>query len=124
MRFVAVGVGGAIVLFALTFAFHKAGAAPIWGYAAAYALAFVFSYTLQRGWTFGAQHRHREAFPRYLALQVICAGVSALTGQALTSWTTLQPVVTSGICTILASALSFFGASFWVFSPRRMRAQG
>jgi putative flippase GtrA len=119
-RFVMVGVSGAVVLFALTYAFERAGAAPIWGYALAYAIAFFFSYTLQRAWTFGARHKHNEAFPRYLVLQLFCAGTSAVTGQALTSWTVCPPILISAICTVLASALSFFGASFWVFSSRRL----
>jgi putative flippase GtrA len=117
-RFVAVGVAGAVVLFGLTYAFERAGAAPIWGYAVAYAIAFVFSYSLQRGWTFGARHRHNDALPRYLILQLACAMTSAVVGQGLTNWTALQPVLISGFCTVLASAMSFFGARYWVFSAR------
>ena len=121
LRFVAVGVGGAVVLFAATYAFQRAGAAPIWGYALAYAIAFVFSYSLQRAWTFGARHSHNEAFPRYLVLQLGCATASALTGQALTNWTACPPILISAISTVIASALSFLGASLWVFSARRVR---
>jgi putative flippase GtrA len=121
LRFVTVGVGGAVVLFAATYGFQRAGAAPIWGYALAYLIAFVFSYSLQRAWTFGARHSHNEALPRYLLLQLVCAGASALTGQALTNWTSCPPILISACSTVLASALSFLGASFWVFSARRVR---
>src|SRR5260370_15200141 len=88
-KFVVAGGSTAALFLVLCYVFAKSGAPPFLASIAAYALAFGIGYALQRGWTFNAQHRHQEAFPRYLALQAGCGlfsgGVSqvAVTGFGL-----------------------------------------
>src|SRR4051795_10266983 len=85
IRFFVTGGGAAALFFALSVAFVTAGAPPFWGSLAAYAIAFLASYLLQRGWTFRGLHRHRHALPRYLILQLGCALSSAAAAQAVVS---------------------------------------
>ncbi|TGP47001.1 GtrA family protein, partial [bacterium M00.F.Ca.ET.229.01.1.1] len=77
-RFLVVGVGAALLLFVLSWLLVSLGLSPFVGSAAAYAIAFVVAYSAQRGWTFGGEHDHATALPRYLTLQLGCAVFSGL----------------------------------------------
>ena len=75
LRFVCVGVGVAALFMLLTYALVSGGAPPFWASVLAYVICFVLAYLLQRFWTFEAKHPHREALPRYFALQGRVRGV-------------------------------------------------
>ncbi|WP_245455294.1 MULTISPECIES: GtrA family protein [unclassified Mesorhizobium] len=117
-RFLVVGVGAALLLFVLSWLLVSLGLSPFAGSAVAYAIAFIVAYSAQRGWTFGAEHDHATALPRYLALQAACAAFSGLVSHVAVTRFGLSPVAMSALTTVAASALSYIVSSAWVFPAR------
>ena len=122
LRFVCVGVGGAAFLMLLTYALVSGGAPPFWASVLAYAICFVLAYLLQRFWTFEAKHPHREALPRYLALQGACAVFSGLFTQAAVDHFGTSHLVAAGLSAFTAGVLSYVGSMLFVFPARRQSA--
>lgn len=114
-KFVVAGGGTAGLFLVLCYVFAKGGLPPFLASVGAYALAFGIGYTLQRGWTFNAQHRHRDAFPRYLALQVGCGLFSGVVSQIAVAGFGLSPLAMSLATTLIAGGVSFVLSRFWVF---------
>jgi putative flippase GtrA len=122
LRFVIVGVGAAVLLFFLSWLFVAGGMSPFAGSALAYAFSFVAAYSAQRNWTFGGNHGHGHALPRYFMLQAGCAFSSGLIAQAAVAGFGASPLIMSGLTVIGASAASYIGSVLWVFpQPRRAR---
>ncbi|RUW65120.1 MULTISPECIES: GtrA family protein [unclassified Mesorhizobium] len=117
-RFLVVGVGAALLLFVLSWLLVSLGLSPFVGSAAAYAIAFVVAYSAQRGWTFGGEHDHATALPRYLALQLGCAVFSGLVSHVAVARFGLSPLAMSALTTVATSALSYVASSLWVFPAR------
>ncbi|WP_245420307.1 MULTISPECIES: GtrA family protein [unclassified Mesorhizobium] len=117
-RFLTVGVGAALLLFALSWLLVSLGLSPFTGSVAAYAVSFVVAYSAQRSWTFGGQHDHAEAMPRYLALQVGCAAFSGLVSHVAVTDLAMSPLSMSALTTVAASAVSYVLSSVWVFPAR------
>lgn len=115
VRFLIVG-GSANAAYALsTYVFLAAGVVPFLASAIAWTIAFAAAYLLQRGWTFSGQHRHGEAFPRYLIAQVACCIMVALAAQtAAWIWRPTHLAISIG-STIFSGALSYFVSLHWVF---------
>lgn len=118
LRFVIVGVGAAVLFFALAFCFARLGMQPFLSSAIAYLIAFVMAYTAQRGWTFHGEQDHRTAFPRYLTLQLGCSAFSGLVSQIAVSGFGATPFAMSLVATLLTSAVSYMLSSRWVFAKR------
>lgn len=116
VRFVIVGGGAAGLLIGLTFLFLRLGMAPFAGGATAYAIAFVVAYTLQRAWTFDGAGRHARTLPRYLAVQLVCAGVAGGMSHLLTQVAHAPDLLSATVSTIASSACSFVASSRWVFA--------
>lgn len=114
-RFVTVGAGAALLLFLLVWLFARLGLPPFWGAALAYAVAFAVAYTAQRNWTFGGGHRHAEALPRYLAVQLGCGLLSGVVGHLSVELFSLPPAAMSAAVTLAASAASYVLTSRWAF---------
>jgi putative flippase GtrA len=119
LRFACVGVGVAGFFMFLTYVLVSGGAAPFWASVLAYVVCFVVAYLLQRFWTFEAKHPHREALPRYLALQVGCAVFSGLVPQVAIDHFGATRVVAVGLAAITASLLSYVGSTLFVFPNAR-----
>ncbi|RUW26598.1 GtrA family protein [Mesorhizobium sp. M4B.F.Ca.ET.215.01.1.1] len=117
-RFLVVGVGAALLLFVLSWLLVSLGLSPFVGSAAAYAIAFVVAYSAQRGWTFGGEHDHATALPRYLTLQLGCAVFSGLVSHVAVARFGLSPLAMSALTTVATSALSYVASSLWVFPAR------
>jgi len=117
-RFITVGAGAALLLFALTWLFATLGLPPFAGSVLAYAIAFAVAYSAQRAWTFGARHGHGHALPRYFAVQLACALVSGLAAHIAVTRLGMQPLAMSATTTIAASAASYLLSLFWVFPDR------
>jgi len=77
------------------------------------------AYSAQRGWTFGAEHDHASALPRYFTLQAGCAAFSGLVSHVAVTRFGLSPVAMSALATVAASAASYIVSSRWVFPARR-----
>lgn len=116
LRLIIVGTSAAGVFFALSYIFIAAGGPPFLSSIVAYGIAFVFAYTAQQRWTFGGQHAHGRAFPRYLAAQAFCALLSGLVSQTSASVFGAPPFVISASAMLAGSAASFLLVRFWVFS--------
>ncbi|MFA6032343.1 MAG: GtrA family protein [Myxococcota bacterium] len=115
IRFAVVGIGAALLFFALSWALVSAGLPPFVGSVIAYVLAFVVAYSAQRGWTFQGRHDHAHALPRYLATQLVCAAFAGLSAHVAVSIFSASPLVMSAITTVAASAVSYVLSSVWVF---------
>lgn len=118
-RFVIVGVGAALLLFGLSYAFVRLGMSPFAGSTLAYAIAFVVAYCAQKSWTFQSRERHMTTLPRYFVLQAGCAITSGITAHTAVTVFGASPIVMSAVTTIVASAVSFVLSSIWVFAPAR-----
>lgn len=119
LRFVCVGVGVAAFFMFLTYALVSGGAPPFWSSVSAYVICFVVAYLLQRFWTFEAKHPHREALPKYLALQVACAVLSGLVPQVAIDHFGATHLVAAGLAALTAGVLSYVGSTIFVFSNAR-----
>lgn len=117
LRFLASGGISTATNFVGAYALLQAGVAAWIANLAAYAVAFAVGYTLQRAWTFEGRHRHGEALPRYLALQVSVAAITALVGHVGALLHMPNLVIALG-STGVSGVLCFLGTSLWVF-PRR-----
>lgn len=117
-RFLVVGVGAAGLLFVLNFILVVMGLAPFIASVLAYAMAFAAAYTAQRGWTFGGQHGHGHALPRYFILQAGCAAFSGVVSHVAVARFGMSPLAMSAVTTVAASAVSFVLSSTWVFPER------
>lgn len=119
LKFVMSGASTALLFLVLCFAFTKAGADPFAASLAAYALAFVVGYALQRWWTFDARHRHGRALPRYAVLQVGCALLSGVVSRVGADRFGLSPLPMATVTAGVAGAVSFVVSRYWVFPHGR-----
>jgi putative flippase GtrA len=119
LRFICVGGGAAVFFMILTYALVSDGAKPFWASVVAYVICVAVAYLLQRFWTFEAKHPHREALPRYLALQGGCAVFSGLVPQVAIDHFGATRLVAVGLATITASVFSYVGSTFFVFPDVR-----
>ena len=117
-RFLTVGVGAALLFFVLSWLLVSLGFSPFIGSVVAYALTVVVAYSAQRGWTFGGQHDHASAMPRYLSLQLGCALFSGLVSHLAVTRFGMSALAMSALTTVAASAVSYVMSSLWVFPAR------
>lgn len=117
-RFLVVGAGAAVLLFLSGYFLVSVGIPPFAANTLAYILAFAVAYSAQRGWTFGAEHEHGRALPRYLVLQAGCALFSGLIAHIAVARFAMSPLAMSAMTTVLTSAASFVLSSVWVFPSR------
>lgn len=118
VRFAIAGTSGAALFFILSFAFVIGGMPPFVASAGAYMICFVTIYFVHRCWTFSADIPHGRALPRYLVLQVMCAGMSGLVAHALVAWFDVAPLTMAAATAIASGAISYFATSLWVFASR------
>jgi putative flippase GtrA len=115
LRFVCVGLGVAVFFMFLTYALVSGGAPPFWASVSAYVICFAVAYLLQRFWTFEAKHPHREALPKYFALQAACAVFSGLVPQVAIDHFGATHLVAAGLAALTAGVLSYVGSTLFVF---------
>jgi putative flippase GtrA len=123
-RFLTVGASAALLLFVLSWLLVSLGLSPFAGSVLAYALTVVVAYSAQRSWTFGGQHDHGRALPRYIALQAGCAVFSGAVSHVSVAYFGMSAFAMSALMTVAASTVSYVLSSLWVFpaSNRRDRA--
>jgi putative flippase GtrA len=119
LRFACVGLGVAVFFMLLTYALVSGGALPFWASVLAYAICFVVADLLQRFWTFEAKRRHREALPKYFALQAACAVLSGLVPRVAIHRFGAAHLVAAGLAALTAGILSYIGSTLFVFSNAR-----
>ena len=114
LRFIVTGLSAAGLMFVLSFGFVRAGLPPFPGTLLAYAITVVVTYAVQQSWTFRGRSRHAEAFPRYAAVQVVCALCSGGAAQGLSSLG-VPHLAMAALTTIASSAISYVLSRWWVF---------
>lgn len=117
VRFIITGSSVSGLFYLATFVLIELGAAPFGSTLAAYAVAFVVSYSVQHSWTFRGRQTHARSFPRYLAAQLCAAGVAAMTARTF-AHAGAVPAVTALASTLSGSALSYILSKAWVFAVR------
>lgn len=117
-RFLVVGVGCALLYFALVWALQaRSGFPPFLATATAYLISFGIAYVLQRAWTFQSSASHTVTLPRYAAVQALAALLTAGSTQAIAHYyPSSSSMVIAAVSTVLAGTLSFVLSSTWVFS--------
>lgn len=118
-RFVLVGGGLAGLFFTLSLGAVWLRLTQIWVTPVVYAITCVVGYTLQRGWTFRAQHAHRRSLPRYLVVQVGCAMFSAAIAGGSLAMFGGQALYRTAFTTVAASVVSLLASLFWIFPASR-----
>jgi putative flippase GtrA len=119
VRFIIVGVGAALLLFALNWLFVAFDAPPFVSGIVAYAIAFVCAYSAHHGWTFGGAHAHSQSFPRYLAVQAFCALLSGLISHVSVAVFDASPAIMSAAATVIGSTTSYLLVRYWAFADSR-----
>jgi putative flippase GtrA len=121
-RFVAVGAGANLLLFALSWLFNSFGMPAFVAGAGGYAIAFLAAYAAQRGWTFGSTESHAKVFPRYLAAQLTCAVLAGSVGHVSAELLRLSSFWMSVAVTVVAAVTSYLLSSRWVFAQGARRS--
>lgn len=117
-RFLVVGVGCALLYFALTWMLQaSAGFPPFLATVAAYLVSFSGAYILQRSWTFQSDAEHAITLPRYAAVQALAALLTATTTQLIAHfYPSSSNMIIAAVSTVLAGSLSYVLSSTWVFT--------
>jgi len=119
LRFLAVGGFFSLLYSSLaTLLALFGGADPAWASAIAYAVCVPPGYLAQRRLAFRATTPHRQAFPRYVALQAPLLGLAAgLSWLAVDVWGWNEALSFYAIGPTVA-AVSFVAQRFWTFADR------
>ena len=115
VRFVATGATAALLFYVLTFGLLRAGAPAFAGTLVAYAVTVVSAYSVQQAWTFRGRRPHGQAFPRYLAAQIV-SGLLAATLARFVASLGLPPAAIALVSALSSSAVSYLLSRYWVFA--------
>lgn len=117
-RFLVVGVGCALLYFALAWALQaRGGLTPFLATGTAYLISFCVAYVLQRTWTFQSNASHAVTLPRYATAQALAALVTASATQIMAHFHPgSSSMMLAAGSTVLGSSLSFVLSSTWVFA--------
>ncbi|MCF6303273.1 MAG: GtrA family protein [Devosiaceae bacterium] len=122
-RFAMVGAGGFVVDAGVLLAVNDM-LGPYWGRLLSFALAVVFTWILNRHFTFGhtskPQKIHRE-FGQYFMAMIVGGSANYITYAGLVYFVTLVaqwPVIGVGIGSIIGLAINYSLAKSWIFKPR------
>lgn len=118
-RFAIVGGGVTTVFMGLNWWFApKFG--PTGAYLAAYPLAVVLHFCLNKWWTFGERSpvKKRQA-AEYLGMMLVVFLIQTAVFKALIHYTTMVPWLASGVATVAQMALAFLVMQRRVFAPVR-----
>ncbi|MEO1887687.1 MAG: GtrA family protein [Methyloprofundus sp.] len=125
MRFIVVGVLGALVYFFCSYLFLTYTRLPAFvSSLLAYACSFGFAYLGQKIWAFRSVTPHSVTLFRYALLQLFCATFAATFTQAFVSYSHLSPLLLSALAIFFTSGISYIVSSCWVFvdSPEQQDA--
>jgi putative flippase GtrA len=124
VSFICVGGGAAIafVVLSATLVTLAPGIAP-WLVNGACHVALVLPvYALHRRFSFHSSAPHRQALPRYVAVQALSVGLVALFSMLVYRLLLVEPVIAASLVTALTSGVSFILLKAWVFARRHPRA--
>lgn len=117
LRFIVVGVLGAIVYFTCSYLFLTLTSLPAFlASLLAYACSFGFAYLGQKYWAFRSIAPHSVTLFRYAVLQACCAIFAATFTQVSVSYSELSPLLLSALATVFTSGISYVVSSCWVFA--------
>jgi len=116
--FLAIGAGGALTFVGLS-SLAVALAGPERGWLASalcYAALIGPVYLLHRRFSFRSEAAHRQALPRYLAVQAMALGLAALFGWLLHGRLALPGVPASILVIALTSGMNYLVLRGWAFA--------
>lgn len=116
LRFIIVGVSAALLHLLLSYVFMRAGLQAGVAVLLASLIAFICAYLVQKLWTFESAHSHVRTLPRYLAVQLFCAFLAALSGELSHQVLGWSDMSTALLSTVVASATAFVLSSRWAFA--------
>lgn len=117
VRFIIVGVLGALVYFICSYLFLSYTQLPAFvSSLLAYACSFGFAYLGQKYWAFRSIAPHSITLFRYAVLQAGCATFAASFTQVSVSYSDLSPLLLSGLAAVFTSGISYIVSSCWVFA--------
>jgi putative flippase GtrA len=117
VRFIAVGILGALVYFIGSYLFLTYTEIPAFlASLLTYGCSFGFAYLGQKVFAFRSIAPHSVTLARYAVLQACCATFVATFTQVFVSYTDLSPLIISGLATVFTSGISYVVSSCWVFS--------
>lgn len=117
VRFIIVGVLGALVYFFCSYFFLTYTRLPAFvASLLAYACSFGFAYLGQKIWAFRSVAPHSVTLVRYALLQLFCATFAATFTQVFVSYSHLSPLFLSALATVFTSGISYIVSSCWVFA--------
>jgi putative flippase GtrA len=122
VRFFMVGGASTLAYILLALAGEALGLAVVIASVAAYALCIPFAYLGHRHFTYGSDRPHREASPRFVALNLLGLGISAGAPWLLCDVAGLPPFAGVFTAAVLVPLASFAGQSLFVFPATRRAA--
>ena len=124
VRFIVVGVLGALVYFICSYLFLTYTELPAFiASLLAYTCSFGFAYLGQKFWAFRSIAPHSVTLFRYAVLQACCATFAATFTQVSVSYTDVSPLLLSGLATVFTSGISYVVSSCWVFADSSDRVE-
>lgn len=122
VAFVLVGGGGALAYVVLTTLMTGAGLPwPRWVTGAAcYAALVLPVYLLHRRFSFRSDARHREALPRYVAVQAMAVGLAALFSWLFYTVFGVPSLFGAALVIVLIAAVNFVVLRLWAFAGRKV----
>ena len=117
VRFGMVGAASTLAYIALALLGEALGLTVVVASVAAYALCIPFAYLGHRHFTYGSNRPHREATPRFVALNLVGLGISAAAPWLLCDLAGLPPFAGVFTAAVLVPLASFAGQSLFVFPP-------
>lgn len=121
LRFVSVGGAGFVIDFAVTLLLLRAGWPPWAARLVAIAVAMLITWSLNRGFTFGACAPLRSLLP-YTAVTALAAGVNYVLFLLLLS-RGLDALSSLVLATVVSMIVSFLGYRRFAFGANRDQAQ-
>ncbi|HIG66088.1 MAG TPA: GtrA family protein [Methyloprofundus sp.] len=117
VRFIVVGVLGALVYFLCSYLFLTYTELPAYASGLlAYACSFGFAYLGQKIWAFRSVAPHGVTLVRYAVLQLFCAIFAATYTQVGVSYSHLSPLILSALATVFTGGISYIISFCWVFA--------
>ncbi len=119
VRYLLVGGSAFVLDLALLGVFHEILGLPVWlATGLAFVLSFIYTFTMQRAFSFGGSSPHGQSLFRYSAL-VVFNTVATMGIVTLASATPLGWAGGKFLATAASTVWNYFAYRYWVFAAKR-----
>lgn len=119
VRYLLVGGSAFLLDLGLLALFHEVLGLPVWvATGLAFVLSFIYTFTVQRAFSFGGDAPHGQALFRYSAL----VGFNTIATMGIVTLLSATPLGWAGgkvISTVLSTIWNYFAYRYWVFAAPR-----